>query len=111
MRRREDPKLITGQGRYAGDIHPEGLLHLVFVRSSQPHARLLSIDAEAARATPGVVAIWTVADLPEGARSLPDWLPRGVTPRPRPVLAEGEVNHVGQAIAAVIAETPYQAAD
>ena len=111
MRRREDPKLITGQGRYAGDIHPEGLLHLVFVRSSQPHARLLSIDAEAARATPGVVAIWTVADLPEGARSLPDWLPRGVTPRPRPVLAEDEVNHVGQAIAAVIAETPYQAAD
>ena len=111
MRRREDPQLITGRGRYAADIHPEGLVHLAFVRSSQPHAKLLSIDAEAARALPGVVAVWTAADLPEGARSLPDWLPRGVTPRPRPILSQGEVNYVGEAIAAIVAETPYQAAD
>jgi carbon-monoxide dehydrogenase large subunit len=111
MRRREDPKLITGRGRYAGDIHPEGLAHLVFVRSTQPHARLNSIDIEAARAMPGVVAVLTGEDLPEGARSLPDWLPRGMTPHPRRVLAQGEVNYVGEAIAAVIAESPYQAAD
>src|SRR5438105_3359702 len=111
MRRREDPQLITGRGRYTADIHPEGLVHLAFVRSSQPHAKLLSIDAEAARALPGVVAVWTAADLPESARSLPDWLPRGVTPRPRPILSQGEVNYVGEAIAAIVAETPYQAAD
>jgi carbon-monoxide dehydrogenase large subunit len=111
MRRREDPHLITGHGRYAGDIHLPEQLQLVFVRSPQPHARIRSIDTEAASAMPGVLAVWTAADLPATARALPDWLPRGVTPRPRTVLADGEVNYVGEAIAAVAAETAYQAAD
>ncbi len=111
MRRREDPHLITGRGRYAGDIKLPGQAHLVFVRSAQPHGTIRSIDAEAARALPGVLAVWTAADLPPSAKALPDWLPRGVTPRPRTVLAVGEVNYVGEAIAAVVAETPYQAAD
>src|SRR5207237_5013224 len=111
MRRREDPKLITGRGRYAGDIHPDGVVHMAVVRSTQPHARITAIDAETARAMPGVLAVWTSADLPEGARALQDWLPRGLTPRPRLILAQNEVNYVGEAIAAVVAETPYQAAD
>jgi aerobic carbon-monoxide dehydrogenase large subunit len=111
MRRREDPHLITGRGRYAGDIHLPNQAHLVFARSSQAHARIVSIDLETARAMPGVIAVWTADDLPEDARLIPDWLPRGITPRPRPVLAQREVNHVGEAIAAVIAETAYQAAD
>ena len=103
MRRREDPHLITGHGRYAGDIHLPEQLQLVFVRSPQPHARIRSIDTEAASAMPGVLAVWTAADLPATARALPDWLPRGVTPRPRTVLADGEVNYVGEAIAVVVA--------
>jgi aerobic carbon-monoxide dehydrogenase large subunit len=111
MRRREDPRLITGRGRYAGDISGPGQLHLVFVRSPQPHATIRSIDTGAASAMPGVLAVWTAADLPASARALSDWLPRGVTPRPRTVLADGEVNYVGEAIAAVVAETSYQAAD
>jgi carbon-monoxide dehydrogenase large subunit len=111
MRRREDPHLITGRGRYAGDIHLPDQAHLVVVRSSQPHAAIRGIEVEAARAMPGVVAAWTAADLPEGARTIRDFTPRGLTPRPRPVLAEGEVNYVGDALAVVVAETAYQAAD
>jgi len=97
MRRLEDPRLITGQGRYAGDIQLPNLAHLVFVRSSQPHASIRSVDVEAARAMPGVIAVWTAADLPEPARAIPDWQPRGVTSPPRTVLAQGEVNYVGEA--------------
>ena len=111
MRRREDPRLITGRGRYAADIHPPGLLHLAIARSMLPHATVRSIDTEAARATPGVVAVFTRDDLPESAREISAWLPRGMTPRPRPVLCAGEVNYVGDAIAAVVAETAYAAAD
>ena len=111
MRRREDPHLVTGRGRYAGDIHLPGLAHLVFARSAQPHAAIRSIDVETARAMPGVIAVWTAADLPETAKALADFMPRGVTARPRTVLSIGEVNYVGEAFAAVVAETPYQAAD
>lgn len=111
MRRREDPHLITGRGRYAGDIHLPGQAHLVVVRSSQPHAVIRGIDLEAARAMPGVLAAWTAADLPEGARVIRDFTPRGLAARPRPVLAQEEVNHVGDALAVVVAETAYQAAD
>ncbi len=111
MRRREDPHLITGRGRYAGDVRLPNQVELVFARSPQPHATIRSIDTAAARALPGVLAVWTAADLPATARVLPDWLPRGVTPRPRTVLADGEVNYVGEAIAGVVAETAYQAAD
>jgi CO/xanthine dehydrogenase Mo-binding subunit len=91
MRRLEDPRLITGQGRYAGDIKLPNLARVIFVRSSQPHASIRSVDVEAARAMPGVIAVWTAADLPEPARAIPDWQPRGVTPRPRTVLSQGEV--------------------
>jgi aerobic carbon-monoxide dehydrogenase large subunit len=111
MRRLEDPRLITGLGRYAGDIKLPNLAHLVFVRSSQPHASIRSVDVKAARAMPGVIAVWTAADLPEQARAIPDWQPRGINTRPRTVLAQGEVNYVGEAIAAVVAETSYQDAD
>ena len=111
MRRREDPHLVTGRGRYAGDIHLPGLAHLVFARSAQPHAAIRSIDVETARAMPGVIAVWTAADLPETAKALADFMPRGVTARPRTVLSIGEVNYVGEAFAAVVAETAYQAAD
>lgn len=111
LRRREDPHLIKGEGRYASDIPLENLAHLAVARSPVPHARIKSIDVEAALGMPGVIAVYTRDDLPEDARELADWLPRGVTPRPRPVLAGEEVNYVGDALAAVVAETDYEAAD
>ena len=111
MRRREDPRLITGRGRYAGDINLEGVAHLAFLRSPLPHATISSIDIETASAMPGVLAVWTAADLPPAMRELVEWVPRGITGKPRPVLAAGEVNYVGEAVAAVVAETSYQAQD
>ena len=111
MRRREDPRLITGRGRYAGDINPEGVAHLAFLRSPMPHATISLIELETARAMPGVLAIWSAEDLPAAMRELVEWVPRGITGKPRPVLAAGEVNYVGEAVVAVVAETLYQAQD
>src|SRR5256885_2407593 len=70
MRRVEDERLITGRGRFAGDIQLEGLAHVAFSRSTLPHARINSIDSSAASAMPGVLAVWTAADLPETAEGL-----------------------------------------
>ena len=111
LRRREDPHLVSGRGRYAGDLELPGLVHLAIVRSALPHGRLQGVDLTDARALPGVVAAWTAQDLPESARAFQDYTPRHVESRPRPVLAGTEVAYVGDAVAAVVAETPYQAAD
>ncbi|MBJ7600856.1 xanthine dehydrogenase family protein molybdopterin-binding subunit [Candidatus Nephthysia bennettiae] len=111
LRRLEDPRLITGQGRYSGDIPLSELVHLAVVRSPLPHARVSNVDLEEARALPGVLAAWLAADLPETARLFDDWAPRHVTRRPRPVLASDEVRYVGEGLAVVVAETSYQAAD
>ena len=64
VKRLEDPTFLTGQARYLDDIRLPGLLHAAFVRSSMPHARLRSVDVDAARAVDGVVAVFTAADLP-----------------------------------------------
>ncbi|HEV2122376.1 MAG TPA: hypothetical protein VGW38_06345, partial [Chloroflexota bacterium] len=63
MRRREDPTLLTGSGRYVEDVAPPGLLHMALLRSPYPKARINSIDTSAARAIPGVVAVITGEDL------------------------------------------------
>ena len=65
IRRREDLPLVTGQGRYAADVHFPDLLHTAFCRSTVPHGVLRSVDLEAARAMPGVVAAFAAEDLPE----------------------------------------------
>ena len=111
MRRVEDKRLITGQGRYAGDIKLDGTLHMAFARSPLPHARIEAIDTSAAKAMPGVVAVWTASDLPEVAPGLSDFGPAGIVERGRPILTGGEVHYVGDAYALAIAETAYQAAD
>ncbi len=111
MRRVEDERLITGKGRFAGDIKLDGTLHLALARSPVPHARISDIDTAAASAMPGVVAVWTAADLPEIAPGLTDWVPTTVERRGRPILNREEVNYAGEAFAVVIAETPYQAKD
>ena len=111
MRRVEDERLITGRGRFAGDIKLEGLVHAVFCRSSLPHARINSIDVSAAKAMPGVIAAWTADDIEEAAGEITDWGPEDMESHARPILNREEVNYVGEAFAVVVAETEYQAHD
>jgi aerobic carbon-monoxide dehydrogenase large subunit len=110
--RLEDPPLVTGAGRFAGDISFPHQLHMRVVRSSHAHGNIVSVDTAAARATPGVVAIWTsadIADLPpidfrEGR------IP-ALEPWRQPVLAREKVRYVGEPVAAVFAHDPYVAED
>jgi carbon-monoxide dehydrogenase large subunit len=111
MPRLEDERLITGRGRFAGDIKLDGTLHLALSRSPMPHARIRAIDTSAAKAMPGVVAVWTASDLPEVAPGLSDFGPAGIVQRGRPILTNDEVHYVGEAYAVVVAETAYQAHD
>src|SRR5207244_9594017 len=107
----EDRRLITGQGRYAADIKPDGLLHAAFCRSTLPHARIRAVDRSTALGMPGVVAVWTAEDLPEASTGFSDFGPQGIEERGRPILNPEEVNYVGEAYAMVVAETDYQAID
>ena len=108
VRRVEDPDLLLGRAQFVDDLDLDGVLHLHFVRSSYAHARLVSIDAEEARAMPGVVAVFTAADLGlppyEGLMQLNDKCVR-------PPLAETKVRFVGDSVAVVVAETRAAAMD
>src|SRR2546428_6929030 len=81
VKRREDRRFLTGQGRYVDDLRLPDLLHAAIVRSPHAHARILGIDAHRALAKPGVVAVLTFADLPESAAAVPPLVP---SPRLRP---------------------------
>jgi len=111
MRRVEDERLITGRGRYAGDIKLDGLVHVAFARSPLPHALIRAIDPAQARQMPGVIAVWTAGDLSEASSELSDWGPEDMIHKARPILNRDEVNYVGEAFAVVVAETEYQARD
>src|SRR5438874_13147812 len=111
LRRVEDERLITGKGRFAGDIKLDGLIHAAFCRSVLPEARSQAIDATAAKDMPGVVAVWTADDLPEVAGGLSDWGPEDMVNKPRPILNRYHVNYIGEALAVVGAESEYQARD
>jgi carbon-monoxide dehydrogenase large subunit len=116
VRRIEDPALVAGAGRFVEDVNLPGQAHLCFVRSPYPHARIVSIDATGALEMPGVVAVVTGAQLVEaGVRPLPASQnfkrPDGQAPTspPRRVLAHETVRFVGEAVAAVVAQTRDQA--
>src|SRR5260370_7582585 len=111
MRRVEDERLITGRGRFAGDIKLEGLLHIAFCRSVLPHARIGAIDASTARSMPGVLAVWTADDLPEVAGGLTDFGPQDLISKPRPVLNRGAVNYTGEAYPRCTPDTRTPAPD
>jgi carbon-monoxide dehydrogenase large subunit len=111
MRRVEDERLITGRGRYAGDIKLDGLVHVAFARSPLPHALIRAVDTTQARQMPGVLAVWTADDLNEASGDLRDWGPEDMVYKARPILSRDEVNYVGEAFAVVVAETEYQARD
>ncbi|HVZ09466.1 xanthine dehydrogenase family protein molybdopterin-binding subunit [Rhodopila sp.] len=110
VRRREDARLLTGQGNYAADAAPPGLLTAVFLRSPHAHARIVALDVSAARRLPGVRAVVTAADL-DDVKPIPGGIgfPRpdgGPAPKTdRPLLAADRVRFVGEPLAMVLAET------
>ncbi len=110
--RREDDRLLTGRGRYLDDLELPGALAAAFLRSSFAHANILSIDADAARELPGVVAIFTGADLAEIQKPL---APKVMHPQlrdyPRLPMPPKAVHYVGEPIAIVVAESRYLAED
>lgn len=116
MKRREDPALLTGEGKYVDDIQVAGQLWMGMVRSTFAHARIENIDASAAEEMDGVVAVYTgpqLQDMGLWIAPLPCAWPVTddmVNPEHFPV-ATDEVHHLGEIVAVVLAETRYQAAD
>ena len=113
-KRREDVRFLTGNGQYTDDINVYGQTYCHFLRSDVAHGKILSIDTSAAEAMPGVVRIFTGADF-EGIGSIPcGWQVTDKHGEPmkepaHPVLAQGKVRHVGDPIAAVVAESLEEA--
>ncbi|OIQ42759.1 MAG: carbon monoxide dehydrogenase [Roseobacter sp. MedPE-SWde] len=115
-KRREDVRFLTGTGNYTDDINLNGQAYVHFLRSDMAHARINSIDTAAASAMPGVVRIFTGADF-EGVGGIPcgwqitDKHGEAMQEPAHPVLAQGKARYVGDAIAAVVADTAEQARD
>ena len=112
IKRREDPRLISGLGTYVDDIKMVGMLHLALVRSPYAHANIVSVDTSAAKAAEGVVAVYTGEELADQLGSLIcGWVVPDTKEVPHPPLAIGKVRCVGDAVAAVVATDPSIAAD
>src|SRR6478609_4661167 len=114
--RKEDARFLTGTGQYTDDVSMPRQTHAYFLRSPHAHAAIRSIDVVKAKALPGVIDIFTGADL-TGVNGLPcGWLITGsdgkpMNEPPHPVLAQGKVRYVGDAVAIVVAESIDQAKD
>ncbi|HZI37970.1 MAG TPA: molybdopterin cofactor-binding domain-containing protein, partial [Acidimicrobiia bacterium] len=108
VKRLEDPRILSGGARYVADLQLPGCLTAVFVRSTMAHARIESVDTEAAAKMPGVVGVYTAGDL-----GLPDIPAFAMAPpvMSRPALAKDTVRFVGDMIAVVVAESAEQAVD
>ena len=114
IKRREDPRLITGQATYVDDIKLHGMLHMSVLRSPYGHARINSINAEAARNLPGVVAVYLAEDLKGVVGNIAIAVPLGHIAEgmgTRGPLAEGKVRFYGDPVAVVIADDRYTARD
>ncbi len=114
IKRKEDPRLITGHGRYLDDIKLPNLAYAALLRSPHAHARIVSIDISRAKALGGVVAVYTGADLKETVNPLPCAFPAGGTQTnmpPHRALALDKVRYVGDGVAVVIAEDASIAED
>jgi aerobic carbon-monoxide dehydrogenase large subunit len=116
--REEDPYLLRGEGRYCDDVRALDLARAVVLRSPHPHARICAIDAEAAKAAPGVLLVLTGADAavralgrqsPRMPRKRRDGSPGFISPQP--ALADGHVRYIGECVAFIVAETLAQAKD
>ena len=115
-KRREDVRFLMGLGRYTDDIAVQGQAHAVFARSNVANGRIRSINTKAAAKMPGVLAVFTGEDFKDVGGNPAGWLINSRNGEPmrepkRPVLAHGKVRHVGDAYAAVVAETSAQARD
>jgi carbon-monoxide dehydrogenase large subunit len=110
VRRREDPPLLLGRGRYAADNNPPGTVHMAVRRAGVPRGDGLSVDVTAALRMPGVLGAWVAGQLGFADDHMPDPTPQPLPIR-RPILARGEVRFEGDAVAVVAAETDYQAHD
>ncbi|MBX3016193.1 MAG: xanthine dehydrogenase family protein molybdopterin-binding subunit [Caldilineaceae bacterium] len=117
IKRNEDPRLLTGQALFTDDVHLPGMLHAAFVRSDYAHGYIRQIDTTAARAMPGVVAIYTAAELGDYWQPGPLLVPPPpipdlvFQPRTQVPLAKGKVRHVGEPLAVVVAISRYLAED
>ncbi len=117
IKRNEDPRLLTGQALFTDDVHLPGMLHCAFVRSDYAHALIRDIDTTAARAMPGVVAVYIAEDLGDYWQPGPLLVPPPpipdlvFNPRTQVPLAKGKVRHVGEPIAVIVAENRYLAED
>jgi carbon-monoxide dehydrogenase large subunit len=118
LRRLEDARLLRGEGRYTDDVRLEGAAHAAFLRSPHAHARIAALDLAAARAAPGVLAVYTGADVAADGlgpipfthlHKRPDGTP--IVAPPRMPITAGEARFVGDAVAMVVAETREQARD
>jgi carbon-monoxide dehydrogenase large subunit len=116
VRRKEDARFLTGSGQYTDDVVMPRQTYACFLRSPHAHAKIRNIDTKAANASPGVIAVFTGADL-TGVNGLPcGWLITDMAGTPmnepaHPVLAQGKVRHVGDPVALIVAETALQAKD
>jgi carbon-monoxide dehydrogenase large subunit len=109
----EDPRFLTTGGVYTEDVQDDrlaGACHVFFVRSPVAHGRITGIDTAAAKAAPGVVAVYTAADL-DGLRAIKPMLPTWNTHMTQTMLASDTVRYVGEPVAMVVTEEPYQGED
>ena len=117
IERKEDRRFLTGAGQYTDDITLPHQSYACFLRSPYAHAKIKAIKADAAKKMPGVLAIYTGADLPATVGGLPcGWLITGTDGKPmkepkHPLLAQGKVRHVGDQLAIIVADTLEQARD
>ncbi|MGB7259204.1 MAG: xanthine dehydrogenase family protein molybdopterin-binding subunit [Pseudolabrys sp.] len=112
IKRTEDPRLLTGLGSYTDDRQAARVLHVAFRRSDQSHARIRAIDCDAARAAPGIVAVFTAEDLADLVKPLvatsrmANYYATPILP-----LARGRVRYVGEPVVGIVAESRYHAED
>ncbi|HEY6541221.1 MAG TPA: xanthine dehydrogenase family protein molybdopterin-binding subunit, partial [Ktedonobacteraceae bacterium] len=113
VQRLEDPRLLRGRGNFVDDIDLPEMLHAAVLRSTQAHARILSIDPGAAWSLPGVHLVLTAQDLGEVLEPSPLLVPHAALTQPRTQLplARNEVRYVGEAVALVVADSRYIAED
>jgi carbon-monoxide dehydrogenase large subunit len=117
VERVEDLRLLTGNARYVDDIHREGMLHAAVVRSSVAHGRIKAVETAAAKAMPGVRAVYTGRDVAAENNGTVPRIPLRLWPMPelvpfeQYVIALDKVHYVGEAVAIVVADTPAQAED
>src|SRR5918997_6505838 len=114
IKRREDPRLITGAATYTDDVKLAGLTYAAFLRSPYAHARISRVDVKAAARAPGVLAVYTGADIKDRVVPVPcAWnVPNcNLVVPPHPLLAYDKVRYVGDGVAMVVAESRAMARD